>query len=388
MKYKFPLYFSLLFLICIFSCNQLEKSDLPTKDSTYVIIPDTSGAIASSIYISRNYTPAEIYFALYRMELAKTGDTIPLKRIAGAITREELELRMKRTDILMRMPQDTLLYVLKRMVPKAIYGNDNRIDVMNCENEDKRNDSRKVAVLIEKKYIQQINDSSYLLTPKGKFQTQYNLCNTPPYNERFFNQELVANCTGVAISNNKIITAGHCLNQYTMKNFYIVFDYFLEPGNERFNPVLKKENVFELMDVTNLPADAYNNDFRAITVNKPIPQFRIAAYRTSGKLSNENLLHVIGSPCGLPLKLSDSAEVVFNESVPFFKINSDTYKGNSGSPVFNSTTHLLEGILVRGEDDFYFISTQKDCRTSIRCPEFGCFGEDVIRTKQFLSVIQ
>ena len=36
----------------------------------------------------------------------------------------------------------------------------------------------------------------------------------------------------------------------------------------------------------------------------------------------------------------------------YFTANLDTYRGNSGSPVFNAITHKVEGVLVRGEQDF------------------------------------
>ena len=69
----------------------------------------------------------------------------------------------------------------------------------------------------------------------------------------------------------------------------------------------------------------------------------------------------------------------------FFVCNLDTYGGNSGSPVFNSSTHELEGILVRGETDF--IVTENGCRKSNVCPQndpnFVCRGEDCTRSTEF-----
>jgi hypothetical protein len=60
----------------------------------------------------------------------------------------------------------------------------------------------------------------------------------------------------------------------------------------------------------------------------------------------------------------------------FFVANLDTYGGNSGSAVFNAATGLVEGILVRGEQDY----VQKgDCRVSNVCPADGCRGEDVTK---------
>ena len=69
----------------------------------------------------------------------------------------------------------------------------------------------------------------------------------------------------------------------------------------------------------------------------------------------------------------------------FFVANLDTYAGNSGSPVFNTDTGLIEGILVRGEQDFVF--TQAGCYLSNACPSDGCRGEDVTRVQWALPFV-
>ena len=56
--------------------------------------------------------------------------------------------------------------------------------------------------------------------------------------------------------------------------------------------------------------------------------------------------------------------------------DSSTLGGNSGSAVFNSATGLVEGILVRGEQDYVL---KGDCRVSNVCPVDGCRGEDVTK---------
>jgi Peptidase S46 len=66
-----------------------------------------------------------------------------------------------------------------------------------------------------------------------------------------------------------------------------------------------------------------------------------------------------------------------NRRRAFFVANLDTYGGNSGSPVVDQHTHVVEGILVNGEDDF----VQYDgCNVSVVCPDAGCQGEAVTRS--------
>lgn len=87
-------------------------------------------------------------------------------------------------------------------------------------------------------------------------------------------------------------------------------------------------------------------------------------------------MFVIGHPCGLPQKYAPGAKVRDNTPVPFFVANLDTYGGNSGSSVFNAGNGTVEGILVRGANDFI---SNGQCYVSLVCPTTGCRGEDVTR---------
>src|SRR5262249_51918318 len=83
-------------------------------------------------------------------------------------------------------------------------------------------------------------------------------------------------------------------------------------------------------------------------------------------------------------KFAAGAAVRNNAPDAFFVANLDTYGGNSGSPVFNSDTHVVEGILVRGENDFVLQGT---CMVSLVCPTTGCRGEDCTRTAVFAQFL-
>ncbi|MGZ4885265.1 MAG: hypothetical protein ACXV5H_07070 [Halobacteriota archaeon] len=70
--------------------------------------------------------------------------------------------------------------------------------------------------------------------------------------------------------------------------------------------------------------------------------------RRSGKIGDSLRVHMIGHPAGLPTNFAGGAAVRSNKPCAFFVANLDTYAGNSGSPVFYSGTHEVEGILVGG----------------------------------------
>jgi hypothetical protein len=125
-------------------------------------------------------------------------------------------------------------------------------------------------------------------------------------------------------------------------------------------------------------------DWALVRIDRPVTNHRIAQIRRAGKISDTQAVHVIGHPVGLPTKFADGAAVRNNSASAFFVANLDTYGGNSGSPVFNSSTHEVEGILVRGETDFV---QQGACNVSLVCPTTGCRGEDTTRTTEFAKLV-
>ncbi|HED53457.1 MAG TPA: hypothetical protein ENJ00_04570 [Phycisphaerales bacterium] len=66
--------------------------------------------------------------------------------------------------------------------------------------------------------------------------------------------------------------------------------------------------------------------------------------------------------------------------------NVDAYGGNSGSMVVSQTTGMIEGILVRGNQDF--VSGPGGCLQSNVCPDSGCPSwEEISKTTTFASSI-
>jgi hypothetical protein len=126
-------------------------------------------------------------------------------------------------------------------------------------------------------------------------------------------------------------------------------------------------------------------DWALVRVDRAVANHLVVPIRRSGKIEDGQAVHVIGHPVGLPAKFADGAAVRENRAEEFFVANLDTYGGNSGSPVFNSVTHEVEGVLVRGETDFVTVG---NCRKSLVCPDLGCRGEDCTRTTEFAKFVE
>ena len=89
------------------------------------------------------------------------------------------------------------------------------------------------------------------------------------------------------------------------------------------------------------------------------------------------------------MKIASDAFVMNNQTNdPFFVTNLDTFGSNSGSPVINTTSYQVEGILVRGEVD-YVLADDGSCVQVKHCPENGvnCAGENATKMARMLDQI-
>ena len=271
---------------------------------------------------------------------------------------------------------------------KSIYGDDDRIDIY-LASEDYKNDAKKVVCLVYKNMLRKIDSKSYRLNTFGKLGAVKGLC----LDQNFYDQPLAGFCSGFAVSENVIATAGHCFRTIDLSSVYFIFGFsMLDYTNA--NTIIPEEDVYEAESSIDIKKNS-DFDYALIKVTKQIPKYRIAEIRTNNIISNDEVLHVIGHPTGLPAKISPNAKIFDNVATDnFFRINSDTFAGNSGSPVFNSKTHIVEGILVSGAkdytDDNTITSPVRDCKVVFNCPQTvgDCVGEGVSRTTQFSNLLK
>jgi hypothetical protein len=178
--------------------------------------------------------------------------------------------------------------------------------------------------------------------------------------ERFSEQPILPDCTGFLIAPDLIATAGHCVeNEYQCQSFSWVFG-FVE-GVTRF----PEDDVYHCKEIVNRRfslASFITRDFAIIRLDRPVVNREPLPLRLNGRVRVGEPLGVIGHPSGLPMKVADDASVR-RARIGFFYTDLDTFQGNSGSPVFNMDTGLVEGILVEGEEDYFFDSTSHCYRT-------------------------
>jgi V8-like Glu-specific endopeptidase len=251
---------------------------------------------------------------------------------------------------------------------KVIYGEDNRVDVFESQNSMFVELAHSTAAMISPDKLVASGDEILINAPSMQ---DRGMCRS----ERFSHQTAAANCSGFLVGEKLLVTAGHCIEtQIDCDENKWVFDYKVENAAQA-KVTVAKNAIYSCKRIISRALDRRTqDDFAFIELDRPVTDRRPLEFRKSGKVEVGAKLVVIGHPTGLPTKIADSANVrALKDS--FFIANLDTYGGNSGSAVFNADTGIIEGILVRGENDY--VNSARGCKVSNVCPSNGCRGEDV-----------
>lgn len=197
---------------------------------------------------------------------------------------------------------------------------------------------------------------------------------------RFINQPNPAMCSGFLIAPDLIVTAGHCVESENFCDEYRwVFDFKVDKLTKKAGLNVANENIYNCKKVVSNSLDQkLGLDYAVIQLDRPVAGRAPLTIRTDAQVLNQQQLVIIGNPMGLPTKVAAGANVIKNNHPFFFKANLDSFQGNSGSAVFNSQTGVVEGILVRGEED-YIPNEKLMCFEENICQGDKCRGEDVSR---------
>lgn len=252
----------------------------------------------------------------------------------------------------------------------VIYGEDNRKDVFESKDSALVELSKSTAAMIGSENLKtsragEVEISAQTLEERG-------ICKK----ERFSQQIAAANCSGFLVAPDVLVTAGHCIkSDFDCQSYKWVFDFKVDHAEQGAVNVASS-SVYSCKKIISRTLDqSTKDDYAVIQLDRKVTDRRPLTFRKKGKITTGSAIAVIGHPTGLPTKIADGANVR-NLNTKFFQANLDTYGGNSGSAVFNVRTGEVEGILVRGENDYVYDSNL-GCQVSNVCTNEGCRGEDV-----------
>ena len=258
--------------------------------------------------------------------------------------------------------------------PRGVFGADNRLEAK--EKWQYRDYVRATASLVRASQIK--GEQVYASTLRESLQRSFGKPADPSI--RFLDQPIASFCTGFLIAPDLLVTAGHCFSKdgQTFSNLsapnvgnkadYVwIFDYTNDvPGGT--NGALRYVNIpknnqyriAEIIDASFTGLRGVDMDYAIVRLDRPTDR-KPFMYRVGQGVTLDDFLAMVGSPRGLPLKISDSARVTNNDGMYSFLTNLDAFGGNSGGPVFN-LNGWIEGILVRGPSktqtqDFHYDAT-------------------------------
>lgn len=260
---------------------------------------------------------------------------------------------------------------------RVIYGDDDRVEIhQSSAYWQKKADS--TVALFNKIDLTDNGDGTFKVGGNNYGQS-YNLCASEPFRE----QQSAGFCSGSLVGSNLIMTAGHCIRSQTAcDSTRFVFGFGYSYAGKDLTKVQASE-VYSCKKIIARKELSSGGDYAIIEVDRAIVGHDVLSVNRNGTVSAKDPLVVIGHPAGIPTKVSGGANVR-EVKAEHFVANLDTYGGNSGSAVFNEKTGEIEGILVRGAQDFVY---SNGCRKSNVCPNEGCYGEDVTRVDQLTSFI-
>ena len=269
----------------------------------------------------------------------------------------------------------------------VIYGKDNRYETEEYPDRAFRDKAASVAGMVQTRKLRPDfggDPENYSTFFKKTASRAYGVCK----DEAYADQNILPICTGFLVAPDILVTAGHCVTEDTpCESYSWVFGYKEGVNSFANQDIYKcKEVLSQKLTETKFTL----KDYAVIKLDREVIDREPLEFRKKGKPNwGENLI-IVGHPFGLPQKIADGAKVksgnffgVFKPFTTFFKkqdffiSNLDSFVGNSGSPVFNQETGLVEGILIEGADDFV-IDEEANCKRAAHVKNGAHYSEEKV----------
>ncbi|QRK04844.1 trypsin-like peptidase domain-containing protein [Archangium violaceum] len=256
----------------------------------------------------------------------------------------------------------------------AVYGTDDRLDVYAHPDATLRARAQQSTVALMHTPLIDATDPNHVVFTGQTLGEARNLCTT----ERFRDDPRAAFCTGTLIDDDLVLTAAHCVpNPEECANTRFVFNFYRTAEGE-----LQQVTTQDIFRCTSIVAHELgwssqgNMDYSILRLDRPAtPRFTPAPVRKGNTpLAVGQKLAVIGSSSAIPFKIDSGGTVRDPRAdwLDFLVSTTDTFAGNSGSAVYETTNYTVASIVVRGDADYV---ANGSCNVVNTCSETGCVGE-------------
>jgi V8-like Glu-specific endopeptidase len=266
---------------------------------------------------------------------------------------------------------------------RGIWGLDQREDFFNLSDQRVIENAHNTAAICPNENLIPLENDFSGLKVKNYGKT-FNLCPLEP----FFDQPVSAGpmCTGILAAEDLIITAGHFVNEREVRNLRVIFGFKMSgPGTPEIK--VPNENIYLAAGIVGKVYKGRSNgaDWALLKLDRKV-KGRPARLSGNGIAYNQEV-YVLGYPLGLPLKYAPKA-YIRDIKETYFTADLDVYSGNSGSPVFDSETHEVLGIVVRGDNRDFRWTGQGWISANYPNPETTSMGADCTRVSEFIHMIE
>lgn len=292
---------------------------------------------------------------------------------------------------------DTAEPVSYRTGNKIIFGEDDRVEYFQVP-EKFRAAADSVVSLWNKDLVYRAEESGPYNLVLDTYGRRYNLCP----DVRFAEQSVGAFCSGALVGEDLVLTAGHCIKDArTCANTKFVFGFGIKDHGQAAPGQVPESDVYGCAEIikrdwTNYTSShnggpqvtTYGDDFALIRLDRKVVGRKPVGVSRENAMKKGDAVVTMGHPSGLPLKFSSYGTVVrpVGEHDRFFVTNLDSFGGNSGGPVFNAATGLIEGVLVRGDADS-FLQTFEGCTIFHVKPQNAGAGVSANKLDKVLGLI-
>lgn len=258
---------------------------------------------------------------------------------------------------------------------KAIYGLDERV-LLEEHSSNTLKEMGKAVLAQFPKYMIFDETEKHIMIRNRTLQEAHQVCP----GEKFVENSSLSTCSGFLVAPDLMVTAGHCMkDKDDCSNNIFTFDYHQSSATGEFL-VLPKEKVYRCKQVLASSYGTFSKtDYSLVKLDRVVEGRKPLRIRRLGKIDSKESLFVLGHPMGLPLVYTPNGNIRSNIGLNSFVTNLDTFSGNSGSPVLNASTNMVEGILVKGEEDLDY-DVELGCYKNRVCQGSECRGETVVRT--------
>lgn len=266
---------------------------------------------------------------------------------------------------------------------KTIYGRDDRVPIDDPSVSPKvRQFSESVGMLVGGFDYSANGDGSITLSPRT-LKDRMAVCPEVP----FANEPAPGFCTGFLASPDLMVTAAHCLRtDVDCRNTSIVFGFY--GHKEGWSSLdIPADRAFRCKSLIARKYDAATGtDYAVFRLDRPVgPDRPPLPLQRQSMIRQGAPLVMLGFPNGTPLKVATGG-VLGEQTNTWFRTDLEAFIGHSGAPVVNADSMLVEGIIVRGEDDYV---ERGECWTLNHCDKEGpgCKGEEVLKASAFQTLV-